>query len=682
MDIWFALLFYCVFSLFALIGLPIVSRLTSNSQLALCTSRIAGVVVYAYFVWLGSSLKIVDYQSRWLIRGLFCVFLAAGAIAISKLPSLPRLKDFLWIEGTSFALYLLYLFARSHHPSAEGTEHFMDMALLSAAGKTHSFPFVDPWYAGKLVNYYYYGSYTVSLLSNLAAVPYTVAYNLALGLIYSQSALLSGGLTFALTGLKKIALLAAFLVTTAGSLFYSQCAIRGALSTPATICSYMSSTRLYTPSTIINEIPSYSFTVGNLHAHLLALPFFLFGLCLLYWTASSRKPDLLQFALLTLTIATTGLINSWDAITLFVLAGTLLLLKLLECVRLSRRTALLWAVFGVATVGSVLLLMSSPLLHFESPVLGVGFSPGYAAFHGLRDVQYPTPVAALVGMWGAYLAGALLIWITRWRDLRNLQFIVGLLAASIAILLGIELFFVRDIYSITNPPYFRANTTFKFGYHIWVMLSVAFSACVGSVFSGRPPARWGAFKIGVCLLCVITILGGAVYPFEAVRQYYGSSAETRTLDSSSWMKATRGDWDSVQYINTNIPERSVIAEAVGESYTTHSRIATFTGMITPMGWQWHEWTWRFRSGDAARAPLNQMAAVSWAPISITSQYIASLYMTHDVEEAKRIIERYGIQYVYVGELERKTYPGLDEAKFHELGRVVFESHGSKLFAVN
>src|SRR6185436_17917892 len=78
----------------------------------------------------------------------------------------------------------------------------------------------------------------------------------------------------------------------------------------------------------------------------------------------------------------------------------------------------------------------------------------------------------------------------------------------------------------------------------------------------------------------------------------------------------------------------------------------------------------------------QMAAMSWAPISIRAQYISRLYLTPDIEEAKGIIERYGIQYVYVGELERKTYPGLDESKFDKLGRVVFESHGSKLFQLS
>ena len=674
MAILFALIFYGVFSLFTFIGLPLISRWTSRTDLAYGISKVLGLALCAYVVWLGALLKVFDYQNRWLIRGVAGLLILAGVVALLRVTARPTLKGIAGIELASFALYGLFLLVRSTHPSAEGTEHFMDMALLSAAGKTHSFPFVDPWYAGKLVNYYYYGSYIVSLISNLGGVPYATAYNLALGLIYSQTALLAGVLTFALTGLKRFGVLAAFLVTTAGTLFYGQCAIGGALATPATTCAYMSSTRLYDPSYIINEIPSYSFTVGNLHAHVLALPFFLAGLTLIYIIGLSARPTPALYLLLAISLATSAMINSWDVITLFCVLGLLTLLKLYQH-RLRLRLAARWAMFGLGAIVAVGALVSPALAHFENPVLGVGFSPGYVASHGLQNVQYPTPFGALVGIWGAFLVAVLLASGERFGA-GNLPFLRALTIASIAILCGIELFFIKDLYSLTNPPYFRANTTFKFGYHVWVMLSIVFAACIASLMARRGPLRMIA-----ATLCLLVIAGGVAYPIEAIRQYYWSSGEPRGLDASAWMQEVPGDRDVVHYINNNIRERSVIAEAVGESYSRHGRITTFTGMIAPLGWQWHEWTWRFRSAGTAKVPLDQLAAASWAPVSITAQNIARLYACHDPQEAKRLIDLYGIQYVYVGDLERESYPDLDESKFQELGRVVFESNGARLFAV-
>src|SRR5262245_15489115 len=369
MDILYALIFYGVFSLFALVGFPLMRRVTANVYLALGFSKLLGLIMFAYAIWLASSLGLLDYQDRWLIRFVFAGALVAGAISVWQSKQAPPLRNVMWLEGTTFALYALYLFIRSYRPSADGAEHFMDMAMLSAAGKTHSFPFADPWYAGKVVNYYYYGSYLISLISNLAAVPYAIAYNLALGLVYGQAAVLSGVLTFVVTGMKRLAVLAGFLVTTAGTLFYGQCAIRGEVS--GAPCLYKSSTRLYNPSYIINEIPSYSFTVGNLHAHVLALPFFLAALCLIYILAASVRPTVAVFVMVAVAFATSGLVNGWDGITLLCLLGVLIFLKLYEC-RSNPRVAGLWALTGLGSIAAVVILMYPAWRHFESPVLGVG----------------------------------------------------------------------------------------------------------------------------------------------------------------------------------------------------------------------------------------------------------------------------------------------------------------------
>jgi uncharacterized membrane protein len=723
MEISSAILFYVTFVLFAAIGLPLTRRFISNKVLAYVAAKAAGLILFGYFIWLLGSLKILSYQNYPVILGLFVVAVGLGGYFCRDLflsrsvdePQLPETgkktkklkilqrrmgpqkrewpfyKKILAVEGLAILVYLLYLYLRSYNSAINGTERFMDLALLSSAGKTDFFPFIDPWFAGKTINYYYYGSYLMSLISNLGKLPYALSYTFTLGLIYSQSILFSSVLVWTITNSKKAAALVAFLVTTAGTLFYAGCAIGGYMATPEKVCSYASSTRLYTPSYIINEIPSYSFTVGDLHAHLLALPFFLFGLILFYALKDLKKPDWRLVGLIALGIATSGMINAWDAITLVSLLIVLSLIKMFKTFKeegslQSKRAALKWPLSAGAAVCLAILLMTPYLVNFQSPVMGIGFIPSYIALHNLKDVQYPTPLLALAGMWGVFAAAIFYMIIFRRKQLAEHLFLISMMIVCSGILLGVELFFIKDIYSVANPPYFRANTTFKFGFHAWVMLSIIFSVLVTFIYRDRTAKDHATGRVAAFFLVLVSVVGGLVYPREAIKQFYTPSINyvNKTLDGSGWMKNnTPNDWETVKYINGNIHKRSVIAEAVGDSYTTFSRIATFTGMITPMGWKTHEWTWRFEGKNAENAAPGVTVETGWGAVAKVAEDIKTLYATADISEARRIIEQYGIEYVYIGDMERTTYfNNLEEQKFFTLGTMVFESGGSRLFKVN
>ncbi len=552
----------------------------------------------------------------------------------------------------------------------------MDMALLSATGKTNYFPFVDSWYAGKPVNYYYFGAYLMSLLSNLARLPYALTYNFSLGLIYAQATLLAGGLIYAISKSKVFAFFGSVFLTSAGTVFFANCVLQNWLKNiPA--CSYASSTRLFSPSYIINEIPSYSFTVGDLHAHLLALPVFLLGLSFLYalWLSEKRQLSLL-FVLIVL-LGSIGLINPWDLITLTCLLLLVIFCKSLWLMRSGDWSlARDWLVVLFLVMFCTFVLMWPGTRSFQNPVMGLGFAPSFVKVHKLLGSQWPTPLTAEVGMWGLFiLCGVYFVSKhTAWRKMEG-RFLLLLAMLSLGIIVGVELFFVRDIYSVANPMYFRANTTFKFGYHAWTMLTIATFAGLGMVVSEyKKQARWI-----VWVLVGILLVSGAVYPVAAIRQFYLGGTSKLTLDGSMWMRTTSpGDLATIGYINENISKRTVIAEAVGDSYTTFSRVSTYTGQITPMGWQTHEWTWRFH--PVMPGAVN--GETGWTAVSLVAGDIKALYETESIGTAKQIISKYGIQYVYVGMLERNKYAGLNEAKFANLGRVVFSSGESLLYKID
>ncbi|MDP2668373.1 MAG: DUF2298 domain-containing protein [bacterium] len=658
MEFFQALQFYAVFSLFGFFGLAVSRRFIANKTIAYAVSKPAGLVVFGYLVWLLASLKLLDYQNKLFIGLLFVSAVLTGAYLCRDFLK-ENYKKILLAEGCALAVYFVYLFLRSWNPAINGTERFMDMALLSASGKTQFFPFLDPWFAGKTINYYYYGSYLMSLVSNLSGLPYALTYNFSLGLLYCESALLSAGIVFALTGRKFFSAVSAFLVTSAGTVFFAVASVLGYFS--GHLYTYASSTRLYTPSYIINEIPSYSFTVGDLHAHFLALPFFLFDLALVYVLAVSKKINWAFFAFLSVAVATSGMINLWDAVTVSALIFIVLIFK----------KSWKWLGAGLFTAALSLLLMWPNLKNFHSPVVGLKFIPSYVAKYHLANVQYPTPFLAELGMWGVFMAGILLAFYLKRKTFKDLYFVAALGIVSLGIIIGVELFFIEDIYGVANPPYFRANTTFKFGYHAWTMLSLAFSAAVYML-----PRHAGRFLLSVALIA------GAFYPYQAFKQFYLPNGKMGELDGSAWMrKEMPEDWNTVQYINKNIESRAVIAEAVGDSYTTYARISAFSGMITPMGWKTHEWTWRFDAEAAKNAMPGQAIETGWGAVSKVAIDIQMLYETKNAAEALKIIRMYGVQYVYVGVLERSTYKNLDENKFTELGTIVFRSGASALYKI-
>ena len=676
-----ALQFYLFFSLFAVVGWPVTSRFISNKYLAYVSSKPVGFALSGYCVWLLCSFQILDYQDYNKVAALIAVLLAVSFILyyFFKSPTLnaalPSVREILMMEGITLAIYIVYLLLRSHNPNG-GSERMMDMALLTAAGKTNYFPFIDPWYAGKTVNYYYYGQYLMSLLSNLVSIPYDITYNLSLVLIYTESVILSAALVYAITGRKRMGMLAAYLVTTAGALYYTGRVIKDVYFQHKTL-SIFTATHFYDPSYTIREIPSYSFTVGDLHAHVIALPFFLLGLIFIYTLVNAPKPNAVLVAVMIPLFATSGLINGWDIITLFTLTGLACFIKSARAthgdILHPTKVGLKWLAAPCIIVAGTVFMMLPFIRNFHSPVMGVGFIPAFVIKNNLGNVQYPTSPFALLGLWGIFAVCFALFWRISKSVRRESEFILALMTGGLLLVVGMDLFFVRDIYSIANPPYFRSNTTFKFGIHAWVILCVMFTVLMDNM---RRVPRTSLQKYGAILLIAIVVAGGAFYPFNAVRSYYLGNNNAVNISVAQWMQTQEpGDYETVNYINRVVHDRKVIAEAVKDSYSNFSRIASYTGMITPMGWMTHEWTWRFHP------PVSGSNDTGWDAVANVSGDIRSLYETSDMADALRIIKKYNIEYVYIGPLELREYPALQEEKFNQISSLVFQTETSKLYII-
>lgn len=695
-----SLWFYFIFSIFSVVGIYFTYKLfPHNFSLAYFSAKVLGLSIFGIFIWLLASLKILNYQNNILIVLLFIMAICSGVVWLFKTlkqqhgreEKFKILKNILTLEVISLVLYVGYLVIRSYNPAAYGTERFMDMALLNSSLKTETFPFIDPWYAGKFVNYYYFGHYLSSIITKLSGLSSFFAYNFAIGILYTSSFMLSGLLVYEIIKSKIFAGLAGFFVTTAGSIFYSGCVINTWLK-DLPICSYASSTRLYTPSYIINEIPSYSFTVGDLHAHFLALPFFILNLILIYSLVKSEKPRVLHMLSLLFSLTASALINPSDATTLALILTIFWIYRVYQLFK-NRSSALKfikseqfrpWLSIALFLMFGVVILTLPFLFSFTSPVLGFGFAPLYAKANYLvsHTYQFPTPFLAILGMWGVFLGGVSLTFYTIKNSWKEQEFLTLLFIASIFLIIFVELFFVKDIYHIANPPYFRANTVFKYGYHTWTMLSLSFVCCMALIYQKLKIRK--KQTVIVLPLSVIIFLS-LFYPYQAIKQFYPKPTFGLTLDAADFFnRDNKDDLDTINWINKNIKDRSVILEAVGDSYTYFGRMSVFTGQITPMGWKSHEWTWRFQGSEASKAKAIDPKAnveTGYGAVSIVADDVSRIYQGKDLTQVKKLVDKYGIQYIYVGNLEKMTYQNLNTEKLLQLGKVVYSSQNSKLIKV-
>lgn len=156
-------------------------------------SKAAGWLLVAWATWLLGSARI---PFTWTTIALVWLALAAaGGFAFwrervrwkEKFREL--WKTWLAVEILFAVLFLFFLLIRLGnsdlwHPS-KGGEKPMDFSQLNAVLKSTSFPAYDPWFGGGYMNYYYWGCVLIAIPIKLLGTVPTIAYNLALSMLFA-----------------------------------------------------------------------------------------------------------------------------------------------------------------------------------------------------------------------------------------------------------------------------------------------------------------------------------------------------------------------------------------------------------------------------------------------------------------------------------------------------------------
>jgi uncharacterized membrane protein len=201
----------------------------------------------------------------------------------------------------------------------------------------------------------------------------------------------------------------------------------------------------------------------------------------------------------------------------------------------------------------------------------------------------------------------------------------------------------------------RMNTVFKFYLQVWELFSIATAATIAWVVADlpdwRPTFRW----IWTAVLIVL-LFSAALFPLLAgaakVRDRMTITAP-RTLDGMRFMEYVNNhndlgeqidlpsDYEAIRWMQDNVEGTPVIVEANTPEYRWGSRYTIYTGLPSVLGWRWHQ------SQQRVAAPNTN---VDQRLFDITE-----FYLTQSVEESREFLEKYQVEYVVLGSLERAYY---------------------------
>ena len=695
--------------------------------------KVLGLLLVTWLIWLGGSSTLIPYGT--LSAALWIALVCAlgllawvrgweGRRAVARgeprgwlarrrwrrlaarvpEPDPLRTRLFWGAEAVFLVAFAVMALVVSFAPDVWNTEKPMDMAFLNAANRAETFPPHDPWLAGAELNYYYLGQLAMGILVKLTAVAPDHGYNLSLAALFALTAAavftIAGTLWGAAgrdRGAVRAGLAAVGLVVVAGNLEGARLLI--ADGGPLRDYDWFAASRVF-PDTI-TEFPWFSFLLGDLHAHVLALPFTLLALAfaLQVVLAGPRVSarGWLEGGVAALATAFLYAVNSWSYP---VMAG-LLVLAVVAWLRDprsegARPAAVRWVLIVLA--GGVLLVLPFHL-SFDPAARGLGVVEDGRGFAGwakdellvfgtllaLVAVAYAGRLLATArplrnGVWilaAALFAGSLLaalgwahavllaalltaaVWALLSDRMTPPERLVWLLVCGgIACLLGPEVLYIRDEFD--GSDLYRMNTVFKLGYQAWLLLGLG---GIGALAYWRAWLRPRTLRLGFAALIALVAVAGAVYPIAGTYARTGGFAGSPTLDGLGWLRdRAPGDVEAIDWLNDHVAGAPVVLEAVGDDYSAfgHGRISTFTGLPTVLGWPGHERQWGHDVGDRAAQ-------------------VARAYSSPTAAAALPVLREHDVRYVVVGPLERTDYGDGGVAKWDELGRRVFDRDGTTIW---
>jgi YYY domain-containing protein len=689
--------------------------------------------------WILASWRLVDVGAGLAWAGAGFAVVAGVLVGIARRVELlgqvrAHWRGWLALEVGFVVVFGTFLVLRGLNPdvwhSSRGGEKPMELAYLTALGRSSVLPPVDPWFAGGFLNYYWLGWLVVALpMLALRVVP-EVALNLAVPTFAALAAVAAAGVAHDLVGTAgasrrarwSAGVLGVVLLLGIGNLHTAWEAVTGGLGGPF---DWWAPSRVHSDCCDITEFPLWTFLFADLHPHLMAVPLIgsFVGLALALVVAGregERRRGLGLAAAVGVMIGFARAAHTWDVPTMALIVGVAVIGGQVGAVRTWRHRLAAAAVqlLVVAAVASLLgwphgrgpvlaetELIGSPrrttvgehLLHFGLfTVVGLWFlgrrvlesrSSPWAVGRLVRSPVDLLAIAAVVaGVLVAASAGGLVVAAAgavvalllvhllslEGRTPAELQpgrfLATGLLAIGFAIVAGVEVVTVA-------PDIERQNTVFKFYEAAWQVLALGGAFAVWYLL--RRHRRVVVLVVGVLLLA------SSAFPVLGVpARLRDRDVDTpATLDGLAFARAGASvltpDGDRLElsddvvvaeWLREHVDGMPTIVEAVGPSYAWVGRMSMLTGLPAVVGWDFHQ--------RQQRGPL--------APeVTQRRDETTAFYRDGDAVAAARFLRRYEVGYVVVAGAERAYGTPVGAATIAALActEVVFRHGRDLIYAV-
>ena len=675
-------------------------------------AKIFGIAGAGFLMWLGAATGIVPFTAGSCLGSVAVFAVICWCVWITFNKKKNKDRKFWQFTGEWYQtalddelvftlLFLLWTYVAGFRPAAYGTEKFMDYGFMMAMMRSTTLPAKDLWYAGSKINYYYGGQYFAVFLTKLTHTQVAQTYNLMRTLVAGFCFAVPFGLVrqMVLDSWKKEkpALLGGVLagagVSLAGNMHYVVIGkllpwIRVIFHLPKGDYTYWfpNSTRYigYYPAEndkTIHEFPSYSFVLGDLHAHVVNLMFVVALISLVYAmmkhhsskgalqaeaageknfckkqvAAALTDPYVLVFAFL---IGMFHWTNYSDFVIYYVMGGMGVIWCNYQKYKELKKPHRMWMTAGISLLHAVWVFLLATIaalpftLQFQSMVSEVALAQNHS-----RPYQWWL-------IWGLPVIGAVLFfWCVKREGAKKADpFGVLFGISALGLIVIPEIVYVRDIY---EKEYARSNTMFKLTYQAFTMFGILLGYALIRLWMEKKHVIRKVLTSAV-FAC---FAGCCFYTATAVHAWFGQvwdPSQYQGLDATAYLETTfPEDAAAIRWLNDNVTGDPVVLEANGDSYSDYERVSAMTGLPTVLGWYVHEWLWRDDTGA-----LNERA-----------QEVETIYTSTNQEEVKALLEKYQVEYIFVGAREREKYESLNESMLQSLGNVVFSDEQSQTYVL-
>ncbi len=244
-------------------------------------------------------------------------------------------------------------------------------------------------------------------------------------------------------------------------------------------------------------------------------------------------------------------------------------------------------------------------------------------------------------------------------------FVLVLIGAGVGLVLVPEFVYLRDNFG------WRMNTVFKFYYQAWALFSIAAAYGVYSIVADVNVWRPAMIaRLAYSAVVVIVVGLGSFYFIGGIYSRASVEADVWNVREGEEQQFTldggprfthEEDYDAIMCLADLVgDETAVVAEARPEgSYNPNAgRVGSLTGLPVVVGWENHQSQWRGTSWLEARGTRPEDMDL--------------LYQSLAIGTAQPIIERYGIDYIIYGRVERRQYGASGEQKFLDHYTIVCE----------